>query len=154
MFRMTRPLKILCLHGYRQSGEQFRTKTGGFRKLFKKKCEYVFIDAPHFIPGPIIRSPVQYIQPIFLETEDRGWWFSQSEKTYDATEVSAVDLGFEETLNSVASEIKTQGPFDGILSFSQGACLASVICMLKAKGDQRFQDFGFAIIAAGYRNGF
>jgi len=132
---MTRPLKILCLHGYRQSGEQFRTKTGGFRKLFKKKCEYVFIDAPHFIP----------------ETEDRGWWFSQSEKTYDATEVSAVDLGFEETLNSVASEIKTQGPFDGILSFSQGACLASVICMLKAKGDERFQDFGFAIIAAGYR---
>ena len=89
-----------------------------------------------------------------LETEDRGWWFSQSEKTYDATEVSAVDLGFEETLNSVASEIKTQGPFDGILSFSQGACLASVICMLKAKGDDRFQDFGFAIIAAGYRNGF
>ena len=48
---MTRPLKILCLHGYRQSGEQFRTKTGGFRKLFKKKCEYVFINAPHFIPG-------------------------------------------------------------------------------------------------------
>ena len=65
-----------------------------------------------------------------------------------------MDLGFEETLNSVASEIKTQGPFDGILSFSQGACLASVICMLKAKGDDRFQDFGFAIIAAGYRNGF
>ena len=96
--------------------------------------------------------------PVFstyhLDTEDRGWWFSQSEKTYDATEVSAVDLGFEETLNSVASEIKTQGPFDGILSFSQGACLASVICMLKAKGDDRFQDFGFAIIAAGYRNGF
>ena len=89
-----------------------------------------------------------------LDTEDRGWWFSQSEKTYDATEVSAIDVGFEETLNSVASELKTQGPFDGILSFSQGACLASVICMLKAKGDERFQDFGFAIIAAGYRNGF
>ena len=51
---MTRPLKILCLHGYRQSGEQFRTKTGGFRKLFKKKCEYVFINAPHFIPGMVI----------------------------------------------------------------------------------------------------
>lgn len=133
---MTRPLKILCLHGYRQSGEQFRTKTGGFRKLFKKKCEYVFINAPHFIP----------------ETEDRGWWFSQSEKTYDATEISSIDVGFEETLNSVASELKSQGPFDGILSFSQGACLASVICMLKAKGDERFQDFGFAIIAAGYRS--
>ena len=68
--------------------------------------------------------------------------------------MSAIDVGFEETLNSVASELKTQGPFDGILSFSQGACLASVICMLKAKGDERFQDFGFAIIAAGYRNGF
>ena len=65
---MTRPLKILCLHGYRQSGEQFRTKTGGFRKLFKKKCEYVFIDAPHFIPGSKyrwVKNPIDLKRKVF-----------------------------------------------------------------------------------------
>ena len=42
-FRMSEPLKLLCLHGFRQSAAGFRTKTGGMRKNLKKKCEYVFI---------------------------------------------------------------------------------------------------------------
>ena len=45
-----------------------------------------------------------------------------------------------------------QGPFDGILSFSQGACLGAIICILKERGDQRFANFNFAILGAGYRS--
>ena len=40
-------LKILCLHGYRQSGQGFRTKTGSFRKATTKFAEYSFVTAPH-----------------------------------------------------------------------------------------------------------
>ena len=48
-FSMT-PLRILCLHGYRQNGTMFREKTGSLRKLLKKHvAEFVFIDAPHII---------------------------------------------------------------------------------------------------------
>ena len=71
-----------------------RTKTGGFRKLLKKKCEYTFIDAPHVIPGG---------EP------DRGWWFSTPNDQYMATEKSAVDTGFETTLDFIATVIKEQG---------------------------------------------
>ena len=52
------------------------------RKILKKKCEYVFVDAPHTIP----------------ETTDLGWWFSQKQ-SYDATEATDIDNGFEESLN-------------------------------------------------------
>jgi hypothetical protein len=62
-----KPMKMLCLHGYRQSGQGFRTKTGAIRKVIKKRCEYVWVDAPHKIP----------------DSEDLGWWFSQGQ-TYDA----------------------------------------------------------------------
>lgn len=47
-----KPLRILCLHGYRQNGTMFREKTGSLRKLLKKHvAEFVFIDAPHIIPA-------------------------------------------------------------------------------------------------------
>lgn len=93
------PLKVLCLHGYRQSGQGFRTKTGGMRKHLKKRCEYVFVDAPHQIP----------------ETEDLGWWFSTKTESYSATEVTAEDGGFEQTLDVRNSYYAV---FDIICSFS------------------------------------
>ena len=129
------PLKLLCLHGYRQSGAGFRTKTGGLRKHLKKRCEYTFIDAPHTIP----------------DSEDLGWWFSKAD-SYDATEKTSEDNGFDQTIDFLAKVFEEQGPFDGILSFSQGACLGAILCILKQQGDARFANFNFAIIAAGYRS--
>ena len=42
-----RPLKILCLHGYRQNDITFREKLGAFRKMVGKYCEFTFVTAPH-----------------------------------------------------------------------------------------------------------
>ena len=43
-----------------------------------------------------------------------------------------------------------QGPFDGVLGFSQGGCVASVLCGMHAKGVRSFP-FRFAIIISGTR---
>ena len=43
-------LKILCLHGYRQTSTSFYEKTGAFRKIVGKKCEMKYINAPHLVP--------------------------------------------------------------------------------------------------------
>lgn len=40
------PLRILCIHGYRQNGSSFREKTGALRKLLKKQVELVYMNAP------------------------------------------------------------------------------------------------------------
>lgn len=40
------PLRILCIHGYRQNSGSFREKTGALRKLLKKQVELVFMSAP------------------------------------------------------------------------------------------------------------
>lgn len=40
------PLRILCIHGYKQNGSTFRKKTGAFRKLLKKQVELIYLNAP------------------------------------------------------------------------------------------------------------
>ena len=44
------PLKILCLHGYRQNERSFREKLGAFRKIVGKRAELTLITAPHCVP--------------------------------------------------------------------------------------------------------
>lgn len=45
------PLRIICIHGYRQNGISFREKTGALRKILKKQVELVYISAPHQVPA-------------------------------------------------------------------------------------------------------
>ena len=44
---VNRKMRILCLHGYAQNGQFFRSRTGGLRKAIKPAAEYVFLDAPY-----------------------------------------------------------------------------------------------------------
>ncbi len=46
------PLRVLCIHGYRQNGGSFREKTGALRKLLKKQVELVYMTAPHSVQQP------------------------------------------------------------------------------------------------------
>jgi len=132
-------LKILCLHGYRQTGPVFRQRTGALRKALKKQAEFVFVTAPHEIKS---------------EDEEKmfGWWFSADDNSYDAHDVTDCSIGLKESLSVVATALKEHGPVDGILAFSQGASLLSIICSLKQSKDEQFQDFNFAIFISGYKS--
>jgi len=44
-------LRVLCLHGYRQSAPTFHKKSGAFRKIVKQQVDFVDITAPHQIEG-------------------------------------------------------------------------------------------------------
>ncbi|GIL76485.1 hypothetical protein Vretifemale_6158 [Volvox reticuliferus] len=45
-----RRLRILCLHGFRQTGKQFQGRTCALRKKLRDLAEFVFVDAPHTLP--------------------------------------------------------------------------------------------------------
>lgn len=45
--REGRMLRILCLHGFRQTSKSFLGRTCALRKKLKSVAEFVFIDAPH-----------------------------------------------------------------------------------------------------------
>ncbi len=70
------------------------------------------MDAPHVIPN-------REGDAESTEGEERGWWFSRSERSFDAHEFSDCDDGFEEGARAVAEAWRKEGPFDGVMAFSQ-----------------------------------
>ena len=58
-----RKLRLLCIHGYRQSAKTSREKLGSFRKLVGKVAELEFITAPHLIPSDNPEEQVGNISP-------------------------------------------------------------------------------------------
>ncbi|KAB5543439.1 hypothetical protein PHYPO_G00079160 [Pangasianodon hypophthalmus] len=145
------PLRILCIHGYRQSSASFREKTGALRKLLKKQVELVYIDAPHKVPTSIV-SQVQE-KPDSVGDDQRGWWFSDVQAcSFDARQECESSLGLEQSLEAVRMAVKDLGPFDGILGFSQGAALVAMLCSLQEQKLDPTFNFRFAILVAGFRS--
>ena len=91
----------------------FRERSGGLRKALKNHVsEFVFCEAPHKVPSNDHSSKEE-------TSNERGWWFS-SESSYNALEPTDCQKGFGESLEYLDRVFETQGPFDGILGFSQG----------------------------------
>nr|XP_046267541.1 esterase OVCA2 isoform X2 [Scatophagus argus] len=150
------PLRILCIHGYRQNGSSFREKTGALRKLLKKQVELVYLSAPHSVqqagndasekengsgPGP------------GSDTDPKGWWFSDIQaRSFNAQQQCEKSLGLDESVTVVREAVKVQGPFDGILGFSQGAAFVAMLCSLQERKLEPEFSFRFAILVAGFRS--
>jgi len=103
-------LRILCLHGFRQSASKFRGKTHGLQKAFKGLAILEFVDAPFHAPS----AP-----------EDDGpscaWWDSQT------TATGQDYVGFWESFQHIIDILQQQGPYHGILGFSQGAAMGALL---------------------------
>ncbi|CAD5122554.1 DgyrCDS10968 [Dimorphilus gyrociliatus] len=137
-------LHILCIHGYRQNGQTFRERTGAFRKLVKSHAKFVFITAPNVVPP--LPSDTKNDQ------DQRGWWFSRQDDYFNAQDDSHCDKGYENSLQIIKETCKTEGPFDGILGFSQGASMVSLILSLQTLQKEPSFQFKFAILVAGFKS--
>lgn len=133
---MSGKLKILCLHGYRQNEKTFYEKTGGLRKALKSSTELDFLRAPHAVPDQ--------------EDGQLSWFFSHpshSLLTYISKESSSEDPGFKESVQFVLNHVKENGPYDGIMAFSQGACFAS---MLSTMPELKY--LKFVVLFSGFKS--
>ncbi|OUC48613.1 serine hydrolase [Trichinella nativa] len=105
------------------------------RKPLTKVVEFYYVDAPHFSNHSDNDA----------EIEARSWWFSQENNRFSSKDITDLCTGFQESHN-----------FDGILGFSQGACMASLICSLSIQGTilkivSEFQHrIRFAILISGF----
>ena len=128
-------LKLLCLHGYAQNGQFFRERTGAVRKQLKSVCEFTFLDAPRPATGEFLGQ---------IDEATRGaplGWYNTRDGNRPA--LSSSYDGLEESLELVRDTCQRQGPFDGVLGFSQGATLAALLCLTTDL-------FQFAVLFAGY----
>ena len=101
--------------------------------------DFVFVDAPFAatagFPGDINADE---------RGQSLGWW-TFDEATASRPSLSHECAGVERSLELLDATCEREGPFDGVLGFSQGAALAALLCM------RRRTLFRFAILVAGTR---
>lgn len=135
---VSKTLRILMLHGYTQSGPLFNAKTKALEKNLNKAFPGVVLNYP---TGPMkLRAKdvpgfdTSQVEDDAEEVEAYGWW--RRSNTADPPEY----VGFDEGLGLIAELLKTQGPFDGVIGFSQGAAMAAMVSSL-LEGESRKSAF-------------
>lgn len=66
--------------------------------------------------------------------EQYGWFFNRDDKTYRGIRQGGPAIGFEESVQFIEDIFEKEGPFDGVLGFSQGACFLGLLCDLQQRG--------------------
>lgn len=133
------PLKILMLHGYTQSGTVFHAKSRALLKHIQKSFPLHQV-LPVYPTAPIRLNPADIpgyeppanneggAQQQQQEVEAYGWW------RHSNTANPPQYIGLEEGINAVATVLREEGPFDGVIGFSQGAALAAMVASLLETG--------------------
>ncbi|KAJ6797533.1 uncharacterized protein M6B38_123400 [Iris pallida] len=116
---MEKKMKVLCLHGFRTSGSFLRKQINKWDPSIFQHFEMVFPDGLFPAGG---KSDIEGIfPPPYFE------WF-QFDK--DFTEYT----NLEECISFLCDYMKENGPFDGLLGFSQGATLSALLIGYQAQG--------------------
>ncbi|KAF3390646.1 Dihydrofolate reductase [Penicillium rolfsii] len=129
------PLKILMLHGYTQSGPLFHAKSRALVKHIQKSFPLHEVSAiyptgplrlkPSDIPG---YEPSEGGEAEEDEIEAYGWF--RRSNTADPP----LYQGLEDGLAAVAKVLSEEGPFDGVIGFSQGAAMVGMVAGLLETG--------------------
>ncbi|KAK6923809.1 Serine hydrolase FSH [Dillenia turbinata] len=138
--KIQRKPRVLCLHGYRTSGEILKKMVGKWPKSVLQKLDLVFLDGPFLATG---KSALEGIHdPPYYE------WFHNNR---DFREF----YGLEECLLYIEDCMIKHGPFDGILGFSQGAVLAAALPGIQSQGAAltKVPKIKFLIIISGGKFG-
>ncbi|GAX72970.1 hypothetical protein CEUSTIGMA_g424.t1 [Chlamydomonas eustigma] len=142
-----RKLRVLALHSFRTSSKIFqaqfiRAKLG---LATEDLVEVVYIDAPHPASGLIPRDVEHFFKGPYYE------WFT--------VETMGDKLQFDEdklaaSTHYISKALKEKGPFDGIVAFSQGACLASSLVAMQSHGVvmQDIPRLKFCILFGGFKS--
>lgn len=134
-------------------------------------AELVFVNAPHELPfiyqphkleSDCISTPSHndppptktcnkkyawLVAPDYHKKEATGW--ERTDMAFDPLQYQHQTEGFAESLSHLKSIVSKDGPFNGILGFSQGAAMAALVCAQKERLDLEL-GFRFVIMCSGF----
>lgn len=137
MTEKVKKVKVLCLHGWRTSGKIMSMQTAAFRYNCAIDCS--FIDAPYAANG----DPDSRIAMIYTDEPYFEWYYKDS---------TSLTSELDNSISSIVQFMEVNGPFDGILGFSQGAAMATRLALMQTNGDNRLKSVSmlkFIILIGG-----
>lgn len=93
----------------------------------------VCITAPHVAIG---RGEENDVNSTAGGSELRGWWFTRAGQHFYSRDGPDHSIDFQPAVDFISKTCELEGPFDGILGFSQGACMVSLICAMQQSGGE------------------
>ncbi|KAL4933046.1 putative EF-hand calcium-binding domain protein [Aspergillus undulatus] len=124
-------MKVLCLHGRGSSGAIFRSQTSSIRsRLTDLNLTFDFIDGPYPC-GPAPGLDLFYRAPYYS-------FYADTETETEASDNKTLNT-IHQTQSWLESVTRERGPYDLVLTFSQGASVAVTALLLHAVevGNQR-----------------
>ena len=113
--------RILCLHGKQQNSNIFRTKMGRIPHKLRNITDFILVDAPHIIND---NNNDKTMVEADIDTSSRTW-FTRDELNNSIEEGSVIS-----TLEYIKTIWIDKGPFEGILGFSMGGMIATIIALM------------------------
>ncbi|KAK4552398.1 Family of serine hydrolases 3 [Recurvomyces mirabilis] len=132
-------MRILMLHGYAQNGSIFRHKLRRLEESIRvvyPNVTFKWLDGPVQLRTNAVPDVYEVTPKDLLDL--RGWFDLRDE----AIEQPPAALG--ESLALVADVLARDGPFDGIIAFSQGTTIATMVASLLEDG-RRQEAFASAL---------
>ncbi|CAI4769224.1 ADI_G0057990.mRNA.1.CDS.1 [Saccharomyces cerevisiae] len=126
---MSEKKKVLMLHGFVQSDKIFSAKTGGLRKNLKKLgYDLYYPCAPYSIDKKALfqsesekgRDAAKEFNTSATSDEVYGWFFRNPE-SFNSFQID------QKVFNYLRNYVLENGPFDGVIGFSQGAGLGGYL---------------------------
>ena len=119
---MTRPKRILVLHGLRLSGGMQRELMSDvLGSCSDRNWEWTFLDAPNEAAGPVRRiTRERWPQGPYCE-----WWNST-----DQPDGTVKYVGLERTLELMREVLSEGAPYDVLAGYSQGGTLVTALTAL------------------------
>lgn len=122
--RREKKMRLLCMHGWRTSGNILMMQCAALR--YHSQFEMAVVNAPFLADGP----PDPMIGQIYSNVPYYQWYYR-----YDEADSVRFE-GIEESINYVINQIEETGPYDGILGFSQGAAITTMVIAVILKRQQ------------------
>ena len=146
-----RRLRVLCLHGWRTSGDILEFQTGAMQG--NTELDYEFVTAPHAATGP----PDDGIATIYAGFPYFEWFLREDVAAGPGVETAAAEVERAERAKGLAESLEllqrvlreASPPFDGVLGFSQGACMAARLAHLSEQGALQAPSPRFVILIGG-----
>ncbi|KAK7536975.1 serine hydrolase-domain-containing protein [Phyllosticta citribraziliensis] len=134
----TKPIKILMLHGYTQTGPLFRNKTRALEKSLSKAFPAGLTLSYPTAPIKLSRAQIPTFDTDGVkadeaeeeEPEAYAWWVRKDKVEQANGKVEGEGFsyeGLETGFAKLAEVLKEEGPFDGVIGFSQGGAAAGML---------------------------
>lgn len=137
----SKKLRILVLHGHKQNAASFKKATKKVLHPLASLAELVFVNGPHPYHPPAATSEVMDVMEESQYSNKRTFWHMSEDPA------NMHYSGLEESIRYIDEKCRVDGPFQGVIGFSQGGCLAAILTRLQSRQSYRVQHCQFQFVA-------